>query len=48
MAAVLTTPSLAADLSERGMARSRQFSWEATARQTLEVYETVLEGGTLC
>ena len=46
MAAVLTTPSLAADLSERGLARSRQFSWEATARQTLEVYETVLEGVT--
>jgi glycosyltransferase involved in cell wall biosynthesis len=46
MAAVLSTPSLAAELSERGLARSRQFSWEATARQTLEVYETVLEGVT--
>jgi glycosyltransferase involved in cell wall biosynthesis len=44
IAAVLTTPSLATDLSEKGLTRSRQFSWEATARQTLQVYQSVLKG----
>jgi glycosyltransferase involved in cell wall biosynthesis len=46
MAAVLTSPSLAVDLAEWGLARSRQFSWETTARQTLELYESVLGGVT--
>ena len=32
---------LQAALRERGLERSRQFTWEATARQTLEVYRTV-------
>ena len=41
MAAVLTGPSLAARLSEAGLARSKQFSWEKTARETLAVYESV-------
>jgi alpha-1,3-rhamnosyl/mannosyltransferase len=38
MAAVLTSPALAAQLAERGLERSRRFSWEETARQTLAVY----------
>lgn len=37
-------PSLREDLSRRGLARSRLFSWERTARETLRVYEEVLEG----
>jgi glycosyltransferase involved in cell wall biosynthesis len=44
MTAVLTIPSLAEELVEWGLARSRQFSWEATARQTLALYRSVVEG----
>ena len=35
--------ALRADLTARGLARARQFSWDRTARETLEVYRTVLE-----
>jgi glycosyltransferase involved in cell wall biosynthesis len=35
---VLTNPDLRSALAERGLARAREFSWERTARQTLEVY----------
>jgi glycosyltransferase involved in cell wall biosynthesis len=41
MTAVLTSPALAAQLAERGLERSRRFSWEETARQTLAVYEAI-------
>jgi glycosyltransferase involved in cell wall biosynthesis len=34
---VLTDPVLAADLSRRGLARSRAFSWDRCAAQTLEI-----------
>jgi glycosyltransferase involved in cell wall biosynthesis len=34
--------ALRADLSRRGLARSRAFSWERTARETLRVYDAVL------
>jgi len=38
IAAVLKQPKLRADLAERGIARSRRFSWEITARKTLDCY----------
>ena len=44
IAAVLSSPALAAELAERGLERSRSFSWEATARQTLAVYEAIGQG----
>lgn len=39
---VLTDRNLASDLAERGYQRSQHFSWEQTARQTMNVYQTVL------
>ena len=36
--------ALRADLRARGLARARQFTWERTARLTLDVYRTVLDG----
>ena len=42
MQKVLSDPSLAAELRERGLARARMFSWEETARKTIAVYERVL------
>jgi len=41
MTTVLTTPALAEQLAQRGLAHSQRFSWEKTARQTLAVYESV-------
>jgi len=38
---VLTDPTLRARLVARGRARARLFTWEAVARQTLAVYESV-------
>ncbi len=35
---------LAAELRERGLARARAFTWEETARRTVEVYRALLEG----
>ncbi len=37
---VLEDGGLAESLKARGLARAREFSWERTARQTLEVYES--------
>jgi glycosyltransferase involved in cell wall biosynthesis len=39
---VLTEPALRGDLSQRGRERAAGFSWEATARATLDVYREVL------
>jgi glycosyltransferase involved in cell wall biosynthesis len=39
---VLTDPSLAAELSGRGLERSKMFSWERCARQTLSIFEEVV------
>ncbi len=39
---LLTDPALHADLRGRGLARARQFTWEAAARKTLEVYQSVI------
>ncbi len=41
---VLSDAGLRADLRARGLARARQFTWEATARQTLAVYQQVADG----
>jgi glycosyltransferase involved in cell wall biosynthesis len=35
--------TLRADLRARGLARARQFSWDRTARLTIDVYRSVLE-----
>lgn len=42
MRRVLSDPDLCADLRHRGLERAKEFSWERTARQTLEVYRKVL------
>lgn len=38
LARVLTDPETAAAMKEKGLRRARTFSWESTARQTLEIY----------
>ena len=43
IAQVLKDPALASDLRERGLRRAREFTWERTARGTLEAYHQVLE-----
>jgi glycosyltransferase involved in cell wall biosynthesis len=42
MLLALTEPGLAQDLQRRGLEWSKGFSWERTARQTLDVYQKVL------
>jgi len=42
MASVLSDHSLSERLKERGAARARQFRWERTAEQTMQVYQDVL------
>jgi glycosyltransferase involved in cell wall biosynthesis len=39
---LLTDAQLRVDLSRRGLERAAGFSWEATARATLDVYREVL------
>src|SRR5262249_44282649 len=41
---VLTDAALRTDLITRGRARAARFTWEAVARQTLDVYESVHAG----
>jgi glycosyltransferase involved in cell wall biosynthesis len=43
MQRVLSEPELAEDLRRRGLARAAEFTWERTARETIAVYERVLE-----
>jgi glycosyltransferase involved in cell wall biosynthesis len=38
MSQVLTSPSLAAELRNKGLEQARRFTWERTAAQTIEVY----------
>ncbi len=40
---VLGDPILQEDLRQKGLARAAQFSWERTARETLKVYQQVLQ-----
>ena len=42
---VLERPELARRLGELGLERARAFTWERTARETLEVYREVVDGG---
>lgn len=42
---VITDESLRAKLIEKGYERVKQFSWEKTARETLEVFEEVYNSG---
>jgi len=42
MLRVLTDASLREELRERGLERAKQFTWEHTARETLKVYQEVL------
>jgi glycosyltransferase involved in cell wall biosynthesis len=41
---LMTDDDLWAELREKGLQRARAFSWEKTARRTLEVYRKVAEG----
>jgi glycosyltransferase involved in cell wall biosynthesis len=43
LAAVLNRPEMRSGLSGRGLARARQFSWEITARKTLDCYQALAE-----
>ena len=43
MQRVLEDPELAAELRQKGLARASQFTWERTARETIAVYQKVLE-----
>jgi glycosyltransferase involved in cell wall biosynthesis len=45
MREVLTTPGYRETLVERGRRRVREFRWDETARQVVEVYEEVLDQG---
>jgi glycosyltransferase involved in cell wall biosynthesis len=38
---VITDPALRADLSARGLARAREFSWERSVRRVREIYDEV-------
>jgi glycosyltransferase involved in cell wall biosynthesis len=42
MEALVTNPSLREDLKGKGLEQSKKFSWEKTARQTLEIYRKVV------
>jgi O-antigen biosynthesis alpha-1,3-mannosyltransferase len=42
---LLTDDALARELSQKGLRRAAQFSWERCARQTVDVYRALLEGG---
>ena len=39
--ALLSDPTLRSRLADAGLQRAREFSWETTARRTLEVYDSV-------
>ena len=41
---VLTDPDLRRSMSEKGLERAKLFTWENTARQTIKIYEEVLQG----
>lgn len=43
LVSVLTDPALAARLRERGWRRAAEFSWDLTARRTVEVYRAVCD-----
>jgi len=42
---LVTDDDLWAELRDKGFKRARAFSWDKTARRTLEVYQRVVERG---
>ena len=46
LARILTDPETAAAMKEKGLRRARTFSWESTARQTLEIYGKIAASRT--
>lgn len=46
MRRLATDPTLRTDLARKGLARAARFTWEATARRTLAVYEAAARGAT--
>jgi glycosyltransferase involved in cell wall biosynthesis len=44
MSTLLSDGALHEELRRKGLARAKQFTWEAVARQTMEVYRTVCAG----
>lgn len=42
---IIGSPSLQKELREKGLIQARRFSWERTARETLDVYREVIKGG---
>ncbi len=45
LAALLADSQLRGELAARGLQRAQEFSWERAARETVAVYEQVLNGG---
>lgn len=43
MRRVLDDPTLARELRQKGLKRAMQFTWERTARETIDVYESVTD-----
>jgi glycosyltransferase involved in cell wall biosynthesis len=43
---ILVVKELARDLSQKGVRRAAEFSWDRTARETAAVYQRVLDAGT--
>jgi alpha-1,3-rhamnosyl/mannosyltransferase len=43
---LLGDPDLSGELRSRGLKRARRFSWVATGRETMKVYESILQGAT--
>jgi len=41
LVSLLTNPGLSQSLRQKGFEQARRFTWEATARKTLEVFEKV-------
>jgi glycosyltransferase involved in cell wall biosynthesis len=46
MRRLLTDPQRREELRQRGIARVRHFSWEQTARQTLDILQHACHNGT--
>lgn len=42
---IIGNPSLRKEMREKGLVQASRFSWERTARETLEVYREVVQGG---
>lgn len=45
---VLSNKALREEMIRRGFARAASFSWENSARKTLEIYQTILDRGERC